>query len=379
MTSATANHNQKHLGSSQIVLVPQPSQDINDPLRWPQYKKHLAFSCSLGLTFLTNFTFDGPSSGFENITLYFNIPIGRTAGLLSWFVLSLGLSNFFWIPTAAYLGKRPSFIVACTTVFVCAIWGASSKSFGSLLASTVVGGLGGGASEAVGAAIVNDLYFLHEKGRMMGIYMLTISWGSSVGPLIGGFMIEKLGWQWQKWLSAILVGINLVMIILFLPETRWDRTKKGKGTSEVVEIVANTVVISTNGGKETGVNEQVQSEESSELGEETFGTRKTYLQELSPWSGVNKTSNWLSLFLRPFPLIAYPACTFAVLACKPITMQHCEMVLTSSRFHCTRTNRNDQCGQLPNPGVTALLFRRWNRRPDQHSRNELVLLPFHSQ
>jgi len=79
-------------------------------------------------------------------------------------------------------------------VFVCAIWGASSKSFGSLLASTVVGGFGGGASEAVGAAIVNDLYFLHERGRMMGIYMLAISWGSSVGPLIGGFLIEKVGW-----------------------------------------------------------------------------------------------------------------------------------------------------------------------------------------
>jgi MFS family permease len=154
----------------------------------------MALFSVLSLTFLTNFTFDGPSSGFQNISLYFDVSIQQTSGLLSWLVLALGLSNFFWIPTAAYFGKRPVFLAACTIVFVCAIWGAASKSFGSLLASTVVGGFGGGASEAVGAAVVNDLYFLHERGRMMGIYMLAISWGSSVGPLIGGFMIERVGW-----------------------------------------------------------------------------------------------------------------------------------------------------------------------------------------
>jgi MFS family permease len=145
-------------------------------------------------TFLNNFTFDGPSPGFENISIYFGVSINRVSGLLSWLVLALGLSNFFWIPIAAYIGKRPSFLLACTIVFVCAIWGATAKSFNSLLASTVVGGFGGGASEAVGAAIVNDLYFLHERGKMMGIYMLAISWGSSFGPLIGGFLIDGVSW-----------------------------------------------------------------------------------------------------------------------------------------------------------------------------------------
>ncbi|RDW63686.1 hypothetical protein BP6252_11231 [Coleophoma cylindrospora] len=301
----SANNEKQHLGTSTIVLVPQPSQDVNDPLRWPQYKKHLAFSCILLFTFLNNFTFDGPSAGFQNIAIYFNITINQVSGLLSWLVLALGLSNFFWIPTAAYFGKRPSFLVACSTVFACAIWGAKAKSFNSLLASTVVGGFGGGASEAVGAAMVNDLYFLHERGKMMGIYMLAISWGSSFGPLVGGFLIENLGWQWQKWLSAILVGINLVLIFFFLPETRWNRV-------EEISPVQSGDERSPNGS----VKEPATVETASEaiLSNQTYGTRNSFLKELNPWSGLDKNANLLNLFLKPFPLIVYPACTFALLA-----------------------------------------------------------------
>lgn len=281
----------------------------------------MAFSTILLFTFLNNFTGDGTSAGFLNISIYFNISINQTSGLLSWFVLVLGLSNFFWIPTAAYIGKRPTFLTSCTIVFVCAIWGACSKSFGSLLASTVIGGFGGGASEAVGAAIVNDLYFLHERGKMMGIYMLAISWGSSIGPLIGGFLIQKLGWQWQKWLSCILLGVNLLMIFFFLPETRFRRALGRKEyVSSDSRYIPSAEKFTSEGmsvDKEAGANgREISPSTSSERVGGLMGSKKTKAAELNPWSGIDRNTNWLNHFLRPFPLVVYPACLFAVLACK---------------------------------------------------------------
>jgi MFS family permease len=243
-------------------------------------------------------------------------------------VLILGLSNFFWIPLAAYIGKRPVFLIACTTVFVCAIWGACAKSFNSLLASTIVGGFGGGASEAVGAAIVNDLYFLHERGRMMGVYMLAISWGSSVGPLVGGFLIANRGWQWQKWVSAILVGVNLLMIFFLLPETRYERTTPERRDSGATEIEGDDGIkrvvercLESDEHKTLPADEDViekalspsnTSSEKIAFTEE----KRTFLQELNPWSGLDRHTNLINHFLRPFPLILYPACLFATLACK---------------------------------------------------------------
>jgi hypothetical protein len=40
---------------------------------------------------------------------------------------------------------------------------------------------------------------------------------------------------------------------------------------------------------------------------------KTYVQQLSLWSGVPKDTSLLRLFLRPFPFIAYPAVAFSFL------------------------------------------------------------------
>ena len=51
--------------------------------------------------------------------------------------------------------KRPVFLVSCVLLFLCSLWGAVAKSFNSLLASNIVGGLAGGSTEALGAAIVN--------------------------------------------------------------------------------------------------------------------------------------------------------------------------------------------------------------------------------
>jgi len=43
------------------------------------------------------------------------------------------------------------------------------------------------------------------------------------------------------------------------------------------------------------------------------GIKKTYLQELKPWSPLNTESNYLGLLLRPWPMIVYPATLYSFL------------------------------------------------------------------
>ena len=38
--------------------------------------------------------------------------------------------------------------------------------------------------------------------------------GPVTGPLIGGFVYERLGWRWGNWLAMILAGVALVMLAL---------------------------------------------------------------------------------------------------------------------------------------------------------------------
>lgn len=179
-------------GPSTLVLLPHPSPiDPNDPLRWPAWKKHAAFACVCAFTFLTNFAIGGLAPAFYPLSLEFHKSLTETSDLLLWPILVLGIFNFFWVPTANYIGKRPVFVFATGLLCVAYIWGATAQTFKSLLWSNIVAAFAGSSTEAVGASIVNDVYFLHERSNKMSIYMLAIAGGNSLGPLICGFIVQS--------------------------------------------------------------------------------------------------------------------------------------------------------------------------------------------
>jgi MFS family permease len=99
------------------------------------------------------------------------------------------------------IGRRPVFIIASFGFFATIVWGGAAKSFGSLMASRILCGFFSGASEALGAAIVADLFFLHERGRWMGVYMFSLSSGTSFGTIISGFLVTAKGWRWMLWVD----------------------------------------------------------------------------------------------------------------------------------------------------------------------------------
>src|SRR5690606_34618358 len=106
-------------------------------------------------TFLTNFGLGGLTSAFYLISQEFNTSLPETSALLLWPILVLGVFNFLWVPLANYFGKRPIFVFCCGLLFASFVWGALATSFESLLWSSIVGGVAGSSTEALGAAMVN--------------------------------------------------------------------------------------------------------------------------------------------------------------------------------------------------------------------------------
>lgn len=180
-----------------FILHPTPNpNDPNDPLRWPRWKKHVCFGSVCAFTFFTNYAIGGLSPAFYLLSIEFGKTQTQTTALLLWPILTLGVFNFFWVPMANYFGKRPVFVFASLLLCLAYLWGAVAQSFESLLWSNIIGAFAGSSTEALGASIVNDLYFLHERGNMLGIYMNAIAGGNTVGPLICGFVVTSLSWRW---------------------------------------------------------------------------------------------------------------------------------------------------------------------------------------
>ena len=87
----TGNPHAVHKGAD-IILVPHPSDDVNDPLRLPQWKKWIAFVNVLVFGFMINAWIGGLFPAFYTLSQDFDIDLATTAGLLTWCVFTAGLA-----------------------------------------------------------------------------------------------------------------------------------------------------------------------------------------------------------------------------------------------------------------------------------------------
>lgn len=157
----------------------------------------------------------------------------------------------------------------------------------------------------------------------MSIYVLAISGGNSLGPLICGFITETIGWRWQKWTAAIFTGVTFLVVVIFLPETRYDRdysaslaTKHDDASMEWKEADGD----STSRPKPS-LQAKAKAEAEAEADADAATSearpqlpRKSYLSQISLFSGLPPSTSLLTLFLRPFPLIVHPAVLYSFLA-----------------------------------------------------------------
>ncbi|KAK3362471.1 major facilitator superfamily domain-containing protein [Lasiosphaeria hispida] len=277
--------------------------------------KHVAFLSVCAFTFLTNYGIGGLAPAFYILSLEFDKTMAETSELLLWPILVLGLFNFFWVPIANYFGKRPVFVFASGLLCVCFIWGAVATSFNSLLWSNIIAAFAGSSTEALGASIVNDLYFLHERGTKMGLYMNFISGGNTLGPLICGFVITGLSWRWHKWIAVILTAINFITVVLLVPETRYFRGENQNVVGSEANTASSEEVAAGSDLEKAAISDDKQTEAAKHGSSATFVTvpQKAWAQELSLWSGLAPDTNLLKMFVRPLPMFVYPCVVYSFL------------------------------------------------------------------
>ncbi|CAN9375856.1 unnamed protein product [Alternaria alternata] len=70
-----------------------------------------------------------------------------------------------------------------------------------------------------GYAVVSDIATPAERGGFIGAVLLGPNVAPSLGPVLGGILVQYAGWPWIFWTLAILSGINFCILAITLPET----------------------------------------------------------------------------------------------------------------------------------------------------------------
>lgn len=214
----------KKTKNGDIILEPQPHESSNDPLNWPTWRRDAAL-LSLGLFCLLGGGMTPIlAAGFTNIEAQFNISAPQVALTTGLFMMGLGVGSVFASPTAILYGKRPVYLCGAVLFILSAVWCAESKSFISLLIGRIFQGIAVSPVECLPSATIAEIYFLHERAFRIGIYTLLLLSGKNLVPLVSAAIIQSLGWRWVFWVVALVVGLCLVLLFFFVPETFWDRT-----------------------------------------------------------------------------------------------------------------------------------------------------------
>lgn len=150
----------------------------------------------------------------------FGVPPAATKGVIIGYLVSLAV----FIPTSGWLGDRwgtkRTFLLALTLFTGASALCGLAGSLNQLILFRILQGAGGGLLTPVGMAMLFRTFPPQERVGVGRILMFATILGPACGPILGGFLIERLSWRWTFYVNLPVGLAALLFGGLFLHEHR---------------------------------------------------------------------------------------------------------------------------------------------------------------
>lgn len=132
----------------------------------------------------------------------------------TWIVTSYLVASGIIIPTVDFFCKlmgRKNYFILCITVFtISSVLCACSTSMAMIVIMRFIQGLGGGSLLPLAQAITLESFPPEKRSQSMALFVLTIIFAPTIGPIVGGWITENLSWHWI-YLINLPIGIFCVL------------------------------------------------------------------------------------------------------------------------------------------------------------------------
>lgn len=155
---------------------------------------------------------------------------GATLGQMQWVVNSyaLILASFILISGSFgdMYGRKKIFVYGIGLFVIASFLCGVSQSIEQLIAFRTLQGIGAAMMIPGSLSIINSAFDSKEHGKAIGLWSGFAGGVAAIGPFIGGWLVETLGWS-----SIFSINIPLGLLALFLtlryvPETRNPHVKQ---------------------------------------------------------------------------------------------------------------------------------------------------------
>ncbi|KAI1275724.1 putative MFS transporter [Xylaria sp. FL0933] len=281
------------------ALFPVPAEDPNDPLQWSSFKKTMILIICSFYSFLANAALIGPSPYIDLWAEEFAISPTKASELVSYPNLAFGLGSLIFVPLYLKFGRRPVMLISLV-VFCAGIIGASQcTTFGGLMAARVIHGFGSCVCEALPVQLVNDIFFLHERGERIGYYTVCLCLGSFASLPAGYILAGGYGWRLFFYVEFAFGAALLVLAFLFVEETSYDRK------AAMLMSTAQTEEEKASDGMD-------ENQGSAKRSDPPIPPRKSFVKTLSPWGRVNHDVPFFTMMARSFTYFLVPQALWVI-------------------------------------------------------------------
>jgi EmrB/QacA subfamily drug resistance transporter len=168
-----------------------------------------------------------------------NVSLSGLQWIIDAYILVLASLLMLSGSTADRLGRRRTFQTGLVVFALGSLLCSLAPGLGWLIAFRMVQAIGASMLNPVALSIITNVFTEpRERARAFGVWGGVIGISLGLGPVLGGVLVETVGWRSIFWINIPICLAAIGLTALFVPESRASRPRRVDGVGQMLVIVA---------------------------------------------------------------------------------------------------------------------------------------------
>ncbi|MDO9326141.1 MAG: MFS transporter, partial [Methanoregula sp.] len=157
-----------------------------------------------------------------SMTRFFAVDLSDSQWTITAYLITMTSLLLVFGKVSEHFGRARLFFVGIIVFTASSLACGLSTGLPELILFRVIQGAGAAMLFSISSALIFSTTPLSERGRAMGYLGATVAIGSIAGPVVGGFIVDSLGWQY---IFFINIPLGILLIAAAAAYLRIDETR----------------------------------------------------------------------------------------------------------------------------------------------------------
>jgi len=157
--------------------------------------------------------------------------LGATLTEVGWVITAYAIGNVIIVPMTSWLSQqfgRKNYFAASIILFtICSFLCGNATGIWELVFFRFLQGIGGGALLVTSQTIITESYPAAKRSMAQAIYGLGIIIGPTLGPPLGGYIVEHFSWPYIFYINIPLGVIATLLTLQFVRSPKYGQKVAG--------------------------------------------------------------------------------------------------------------------------------------------------------